>query len=125
MLPSDASREKSHLFKGLVVFFGFVSISPPFPSLLLPPPSPSWRNIVNIYFFVGDLESISDVCALKLNVSIKGKKQNHVLRCLRGGGLGWGSRGGSSVASSNLSSFWLLFGFDFFIPQRSAILVFV
>lgn len=92
------------------MFFIFVSISPPFPSLLPPPPPPSWRNIVNIYFFVGDLESISDVCALKLNVSIKGKKQNQVLRSLSRDGLGWGSqREGSSVASFNLISFLVVF----------------
>lgn len=73
------------------MWFCFVSI-PPFPPSLLP--SLPRRNIVNIYFFVGDLESISDVCALKLNVSIKGKSKPSLALCQLGVGVLAGAEGG-------------------------------
>lgn len=73
------------------MWFCFVSI-PPFPPFLLP--SLPRRNIVNIYFFVGDLESISDVCALKLNVSIKGKSKPSLALSQLGLGAFAGAEGG-------------------------------
>lgn len=88
----------------------FFSLPPP-----PPPPPPFWRNIVNIYFFVGDLESISDVCALKLNVSIKGKSNPSLTLSpsgwVGGGGgffLGRGEEGGFIIFSFFVYFFWLV-----------------
>lgn len=84
---------------------------PPYPPFLLP--SLPRRNIVNIYFFVGDLESISDVCALKLNVSIKGKsKPSLALSQLGLGVLDWG-RGRAPTWQVGLDFFIFLFFYVF------------
>lgn len=92
-----------------MVLFRF---DPPFPPFL--PPSLPWRNIVNIYFFVGDLESISDVCALKLNVSIKGKSKPSLALSQFGlGVLGWG-RGRAPTWQLFLVFLFCLFVFNIF-----------